>query len=114
MLATDGVAQFGSGMLATEAGLAALRAWAGAVGREVDGLYIAIDFDAIDPADGIAVQMPEPDGIRLERAVEAVSALAGAIPVVGFGATGINLRGRSDTDATVDAVVRLAQAALAG
>lgn len=112
MLAADGVAQFGSGMLATDAGLAALGAWARATRKEVDGLYIAIDLDAIDPIDAIAVQMPEPDGIRLARAIQAVSALAAAIPVVGFGATAVNLLNDGDPDGTLESVVRLAEAAL--
>ena len=113
MLAGDGVAQFGSGMLATAAGQAALAAWAGAIGREVDGIYIAIDFDVLDGAGDWAVQMPEPNGLSLETAAASVRALAaGGAPVVGFGATGINLLRGGDVEKTVDAVAALAEAAL--
>jgi arginase len=113
MLAADGVAQFGSGMLATRAGQAALAAWARAIAGEVDGLYVAIDFDVLDAGGDWAVQMPEAAGLSLETAVTAVQALASAgAPVVGFGATGINLQGGGDAEKTLDAVVRLASVAL--
>ena len=115
MLTTDGVAQFGSGMLATRAGQAALAAWAASTGETVDGLYIAVDFDVLDAGGNWAVQMPEPDGLSLETAVAAVEALrAGGAPVVGFGATGINLRNGGDVERTVEAVAQLAGAALGG
>jgi arginase len=114
MLAADGVAQFGSGMLATPAGQAALAAWAEATAAEVDGLYIAIDFDVLDGGGGWAVQMPEPDGLSLDTALACVRALAAAGPVVGFGATGINLLNGGDLEATANAVARLAGAGLGG
>jgi len=53
MLAASGVAQFGAGMLAGAAGLAALEGWARTVGERCDGLYVAFDLDAIDAAEGI-------------------------------------------------------------
>ena len=109
-LVRAGVAHFGSGMLATDAGRAALRGWATAISAEVDGLYIAIDFDVLDGAGGWAVQFPEPDGISLETATGAVRILAEALPVVGFGATGID-PGNGDVRRTADAVVELANAA---
>jgi arginase len=109
-LVRAGVAHFGSGMLATDAGQAALRAWAAATAAEVDGLYVAIDFDVLDRADGWAVQTPETDGISLETAMRSVRVLAEALPVVGFGATGIN-PGNGDARRTADAVVELANAA---
>ena len=55
--------------------------------------------------------MPEPDGLSLATAVAAVRTLAAAMPVVGFGATGITLA-NGDVDATIDAVATLAEAAL--
>jgi arginase len=109
-LVRAGVAQFGSTMLATAAGQAALEAWAKATADEIDRLYIAIDFDILDGAGGWAVQMPEQAGISLETAVRSVRALAAAVPVAGFGATGINL-GNGDRDRTAGAVVELANAA---
>ena len=92
--------------------MAALAGWARAKAGEVDGLYIAIDFDVLDASGRWAVQMPEPDGLSLETALAAVRTLAGAVPVVGFGATGVNLA-NGDPAVTVEAVVLLAEAALA-
>ena len=57
----------------------------------VDGVYIAFDMDCLDASGGWAVTMPEPDGLSLETALEVVRVLAAAMPVVGFGATGITL-----------------------
>jgi arginase len=111
MLAASGVAQFGAGMLGGPAGQAALGAWARQVAGRVDGLYVAIDFDCLDASGGWAVTYPEPDGLSLDTALEAVRILAEAIPVVGFGATGITLA-NGDAPRTVDAVARLAEAAL--
>jgi arginase len=110
MLAASRVAQFGSGMLATEAGLAALAGWAGAVAREVDGIHVAVDMDCLDASGGWAVTMPEPDGLALETAAGAIRILAAAMPVVGFGPTGITLA-NGDGAKTVDAVAVLAEAA---
>jgi arginase len=111
-LAASRIAHFGAGMLATDAGQAAVEGWARVVGARVDGLYIAVDMDCLDAAGGWAVTMPEPDGLSLETAVATVGRLAAAIPVVGFGATTINLA-RGDAEATVDAVAALAETAFA-
>jgi arginase len=113
MLASSAVAQFGAGMLATAGGMAALAGWAAAVAREVDGLYVAFDLDALDASGGWAVTMPEPGGLSLETALEAVATLAGAIPVVGFGATAVTIA-NGDGPKTVDAIARLAEAAFSG
>jgi arginase len=109
-LAASPIAHFGAGMLATDAGQAAVRAWAAVVATRVDGLYIAFDTDCLDGAGGWAVTMPEPDGLSLEAALETVGVLAAAIPVVGFGPTGITLA-NGDAERTLDAVTRLAEAA---
>jgi arginase len=114
MLASTGVAQFGPGMIATRPGIAALGGWAKAVAREVDALYIAVDLDVLDGSDGWAVQMPEPDGLSLDTALEAIRALASSIPVAGFGATAVNLERGGDAERTADAVAALAEAALGG
>jgi arginase len=111
MLASSPVAHFGAGMLATDAGLAALEGWARVVGRRVDGIHVAIDLDCLDRSGGWAVTMPEPGGLALETAVAAVSVLAGTMRVAGFGATGITLA-NGDAERTVDAVAELAEAAL--
>jgi arginase len=111
MLAASPVAQFGAGMLAGDAGMAALDAWARTVAQRVDGIYIAFDADCLDASGGWAVTMPEPDGLSLETAMTAIGILAQAMPVVGFGPTGITLA-NGDAEATVDAVARLAEVAL--
>jgi arginase len=111
MLAASRVVTFGAGMLATEGGQAALRGWAGSVATRVDGVYIAVDMDCLDASGGWAVTMPEPDGLSLETAIASVRALAAAIPVVGFGATGITLA-NGDVARTVEAVAMLGEAAL--
>jgi arginase len=112
-VAASPVAHFGAGMLATSAGMAALRAWAGAVASEVDGLYIAIDHDVLD-ADEVpwAVTMPESGGLPSELAVEVVQTLAARIPVVGYGATAMNFENGGNADRTAAVAARLAVAAL--
>ena len=112
MLAASRVAQFGAGMLGTEAGRAAVEGWARAVASRVDGIYIAFDMDCLDGAGGWAVTMPEPDGLALETAVAVIRILAAAMPVVGFGATGVTLA-NGDGAKTVDGAARLAEAAFA-
>jgi arginase len=115
MLAASPVAQFGAGMLATAGGMAALAAWAATVALGVDGLYIAIDHDVLDADDAAwAVTMPEPHGLSLDAAVEAVRTLAARIPVVGYGATTMNFSTGGDAARTVDAATRLATAAFSG
>jgi arginase len=112
-LASSCVAHFGAGMLGTEAGIAALAAWAGVVARQVDAFYVAFDMDALDASGGWALAMPEPDGISLETAIRAVRTIATAAPVTGFGATAILIGRGGDGNRTADAVATLAEAALA-
>ena len=112
MLAASQVAHFGAGMLATEAGMAALAGWAAAVAGRVDGIHIAVDHDVLDGSADWAVQMPEPDGLSLDTAARAIRTIAAAIPVVGFGATGLNFTGGGDGPGTIEAVATLAEAAL--
>lgn len=113
MLAASRTAHFGAGMLATEAGQAAVAGWAAAVATSVDGLYVAFDLDCLDAAAGWALTMPEPDGLALETALAIVRILADAIPVVGFGATAVNLD-NGDGPATVEAIARLVETAFSG
>ncbi|TAK02293.1 MAG: hypothetical protein EPO36_02575 [Chloroflexota bacterium] len=112
ILAASRVAHFGAGMLGTDAGMAALEAWAGVVARRVDAFYVAFDMDALDAAGDWAVAMPEPNGISLETAVAAVRTVAAAAPVAGFGATAILIGRGGDPERTADATARLAEAAL--
>lgn len=112
MLASSRVAQFGAGMLGTKAGLAAVEGWARSVATRVDGIYIAFDMDCLDGAEGWAVTMPESDGLALETAEAAIRILATAIPVRGFGPTGVTLA-NGDGPKTAAAAARLAEAAFA-
>ena len=115
MLGASPVAQFGSGMLAGPAGLAALEGWARVVGERCDGLYIAFDLDAVDQSEGICVAMPEPDGLSVETSIAALRILARTNRVVGFGPTA-TMRRRDVDDAAfdrhVEIVARLTEAAL--
>ena len=112
MLAASRVAHFGAGMLGTEAGLAALGAWARSVAARVDAFYVAFDLDALDAAGDWALAMPEPGGLSLETALAAVREIGGAVPVAGFGATAILFGRGGDADATIGAAIALAVAAL--
>ena len=112
MLASSRVAGFGAGMLGTKAGLAAVEGWARSVATRVDGIYIAFDMDCLDGAEGWAVTYPEPDGLALETAVAAIRVLAAAMPVVGFGPTGVTLA-NGDGPKTAAAAATLAEAAFA-
>jgi arginase len=113
VLAANGVAQFGSGMLADAAGLAAVTAWAAAVSRRIDAWYVAFDLDALDASGGWSVATPEVHGLALDDAVRAVRTIASSgTPVIGFGATAVMPRDDRDMDATANAVAVLAEAAL--
>jgi arginase len=112
ILASSRVAQFGAGMLGTKSGQAAVEGWARSVATRVDGIYIAFDMDCLDGAEGWAVTMPEPDGLALETAVATIRTLAAAMPVVGFGPTGVTLA-NGDGPKTAAAAARLAEAAFA-
>lgn len=93
--------------------MAALAAWADVIGKRCDGLYIAFDLDAIDAADGVAVAMPEPDGIPTATAIEALRVIAAAAPVVGFGPTATMARDGLDLRHHAGIVAQLSEAALA-
>lgn len=110
-LAESRIAHFGPGMLSTEAGLAALSAWATIVGRSVDGFYIALDHDCLDALGGWAVTLPEPDGMSLQTAIAAIGVLADAAPILGYGASTISL-GNGDAERTVEAAAALVVTAL--
>ena len=111
-LAASPIAHFGAGMLATEPGQAAVEGWAGSMAGRVDGLYVAFDMDCLDASGGWAVTMPEPGGLSIETATMTVRRLAAAIPVAGFGATGMTLS-NGDAPATAHAIASLVEAALA-
>ena len=114
MLAASRVAHFGAGMLGTPAGMAALAGWAGTIATAIDGWYLAVDLDAIDASEGLAVAMPETGGLRLDTAADALHTIAGTGPVLGFGATAAMFPEGDDSAAatTVGAIARLTGAAL--
>jgi arginase len=113
MLAASPVAQFGAGMLADTAGRAAVAGWSGTVATRIDAWYIAVDLDVLDRVGGWAVAMPEPDGLALDTASEAIRTIArSGAPVIGFGATAVMTGSGGDIERTVDAVAALAEAAL--
>ena len=109
-LAASRIAHFGAGMLGTAAGRAAVEGWARTVVSRVEGVYIACDVDCLDMGEGWALTTPEPDGLALETALAAVTILAAAMSVVGFGPTGVTLA-NGDGPKTADAIARLAEAA---
>ncbi len=113
MLASSPVAHFGAGMLADDAGRAAVAGWSASVARRIDGWYLAFDLDALDSAERWAVATPEPDGLGLETAIETIRVIAASgAPVVGFGATAVMAGSGGDLAKTVGAVADLATAAL--
>jgi arginase len=111
-LAASPLAHFGAGMLATEAGLAALEAWARVVAFRIDGWYIAVDLDAIDASEGLAVAMPETGGLSLDATIAAIRTIAATGPVLGFGATAAMFGSDGDPERTVRAIARLVGAGL--
>jgi len=112
-LSASPVAHFGAGMLRTPAGLASLAAWARSVAEEVDGIYVAVDHDVLDADETPwAVTMPEAAGLPADRTLEVVRMLAATLPVVGYGATAMNLQAGGDVARTVEVAARLAVAAL--
>jgi arginase family enzyme len=113
MIAASPIAQFGAGMLATGAGMAALAGWASVVARQVDGFYIGFDHDCLDSSIRPAVSMPEPGGLLPDVALDAVRTIATAGPILGYGASAISL-GNGDAGRTVAIAADLAAVALAG
>jgi arginase len=111
-LAASPIAHFGAGMLATVAGQAALDGWARAVAARVDGWYIAVDLDAIDASEGLAVAMPEVDGLSLATTLDAIRRIAASGPVVGLGVTAAMFGETGDPDRTVAGIADIVEVAL--
>jgi hypothetical protein len=62
-----------------------------AIARALDGMeavYVALDVDAIDPPE-IGCFMPEPNGLSLQQVESLLRDIAGRLPVVGVGFTGL-------------------------
>ena len=53
-----------------------------------EGLYVALDADALDP-EGIRSFMPEPDGLSLDETERLLRAIAERAPVLGAGLSGL-------------------------
>jgi arginase family enzyme len=54
----------------------------------VDGVYVALDWDVLDPEDGLAF-FSVPDGLRLDEVEELLREVAERVPVLGFGISGL-------------------------
>lgn len=81
---------------------------ADAVGRAIEGTngaYVAIDFDALDPAE-VAPFMPESDGLSLVDLEQTLGAARAQTSILGAGFTGLRLDERN-----VSALAHLAAAA---
>jgi arginase len=80
---------------------------AAAVSRSVDdtaGMYVAIDFDSLDP-DEVAPFMPEPDGLSVAEVETLLQAVREEKPVLGAGFSAL-----LPTDANLPALTRLGSA----
>ncbi len=82
------------------------------VATRIDGRYIAFDLDAIDVTEGLSLAMTEADGLSIAAATKAVRRIAATGPVLGFGASAAMARDDLDLPPTIDAIARLAEAAL--
>jgi len=112
LLASSEVAHFGTGMLGTDAGMAAFSAWLDVVAREVCGVYVAFDMDVLDESGGSSVALPEPHGMPLETACRALAATAQRTAVLGIGITTLTLA-RGDAALATASVIDLVVSALA-
>jgi arginase len=54
-----------------------------------DGVYVALDWDVLDPEDGLAF-FSVPDGMRLDDLEEILLAVAATAPVLGLGVSGLS------------------------
>jgi arginase len=72
---------------------------------DADGVYVALDADALDERE-ISSFMPEPDGLSVAEAEALLAALADAAPVVGLGFSGLIADERN-----IEPVTRLSRAA---
>jgi arginase len=56
---------------------------------DADSVYIALDCDVLDPGEGVAVFMPEPDGLSIRAVEGAIQTAVRLRPLVGAGLTGL-------------------------
>ena len=57
--------------------------------ERASAVYVALDFDVLDPDQDAAPFMPEPGGLSIEDTVAALERIAGAKPVAGAGLSGL-------------------------
>ena len=57
--------------------------------ESVDAVYVALDCDVLDPAAGVPVFVPEPDGLQLEQLERILAGIVAARPLAGVGLTGL-------------------------
>ena len=69
-----------------------------------EGVYVAVDADALDP-EGISSFMPEPDGLSLDETERLLRAIAERAPVLGAGLSGL-----AAESSNVEPATRLLQA----
>src|SRR6266550_957404 len=68
------------------------------------GVYVALDADALDP-EGVRSFMPEPDGLSLEETERHLRVIAGRAAVLGAGLSGL-----AAESSNVEPAIRLIQA----
>jgi arginase len=54
-----------------------------------DTVYLALDCDVLDPAEGVEVFMPEPNGLSFEAVEKAIETAVSLRPLAGAGITGL-------------------------
>ena len=62
-----------------------LQSVVGPLSREVDGVYVHIDLDVLDPNEAIANQWMSPGGFTVETLVDAIREIQRHARVKGFG-----------------------------
>jgi arginase len=70
-----------------------------------DAVYVALDCDSLDPGEGVAVFMPEPQGLSLDELETLLRGIAARKPIVGAGLTGL-----TPSEHSVEPLVRLCAA----
>jgi arginase len=72
---------------------------------QTDAVYVALDCDSLDPGEGVAVFMPEPEGVSLAALETLLRGVAARKPIIGVGLTGL-----TRAEASVDPLMRLCAA----
>jgi arginase len=67
---------------------------------DVDAVYVALDCDVLDPAEGVDVWAPEPDGSTIPEVEATLRRVAQLAPLAGAGLTGLVPSERSEAHLT--------------